>query len=100
MRIEVQSCGDFGDQTRAYAEYRVFSMLRNFGAAVRHASVTLAPEGEEHGERNNVVCRVTVTMTDDRHLETAARGRYAYGAIDRAAHRIRSLIAEQPLAVG
>ena len=42
MRIDVQD-GVYGDQTRAYAEYRIFSTLKNFGDIVRQATVTLTP---------------------------------------------------------
>lgn len=93
MRIDVQGRRDFGDQTRAYAEYRVFSMLRNVAGIVRHVSVTLAPDDHTHGGAGGVVCGVRITMTDGRRLETTARGRHAYGAIDRVAGRIRPLMA-------
>jgi hypothetical protein len=69
----------------------------------RHRAARLsdarAGRSQENGETDGVVCRVTVTMTNDQHLETVARGRHAYGAIDRAADRIRSLMANQSLAV-
>jgi ribosome-associated translation inhibitor RaiA len=92
MRIDVHGRRDFGDQTRAYAEYRVFSMLKNFGGVVRHVSVTLAQNDRQAGTRG-VVCRVRITLTNDRHLETRGSGRHPYGAIDRVAERIRPLMA-------
>jgi ribosome-associated translation inhibitor RaiA len=99
MRIEVEGRREFGEQTRAYAEYRVFSMLRNFDGIVQRVSVTLARDDHASGDGDEVVCRVTITMTNDRHLEAAARGHHPYGAIDEVASRIRSLMARRPSAV-
>lgn len=42
MRIEATDIGrTFGRQTRAYAEYRVFSSLAGFSDVVREAAVSL-----------------------------------------------------------
>jgi ribosome-associated translation inhibitor RaiA len=97
MRIEVHDLRGDGEQTRAYAEYRVFWTLKHFGDIVRHAFVTLMPADQDHG-RGGVVCRVTITMTNDRHVEATAHARHAYAAIDRVATRVQSLMARQPSA--
>ena len=99
MRIDVHDRGDFGDQTRAYAEYRVFSMLRNFSGVVRHVSVALAPDDRDNSSGEGVVCRTTLTMTNGGRLETLSRGRHACAAIDDAASRTRALMEGQPSAV-
>jgi|SoiMethySBSTD1v2_1073268.scaffolds.fasta_scaffold00205_5 ribosome-associated translation inhibitor RaiA len=93
MRIDVQD-GVYGDQTRAYAEYRIFSTLKNFGDIVRQATVTLTPSESTADARDEavVVCRVTIHMTHDRRAEAAATGRHPYGAIDRAAQRVELLM--------
>jgi hypothetical protein len=103
MRVEVLDSSRSGDQTRAYAEYRVFSTLSHFAASVRHALVTLAPAraggGGPPGE-TAVLCTVTVTMTDSRHAAASARGPNACGAIDLVASRLRSQIEQGALAPG
>lgn len=99
MRIDVQDLRRCGDQTRAYAEYRVFSTLKNFGDAVRHASVTLGPDESDDGGSGGIVCRATITMANGQHIEAVADGRHAYAAIDRVASRIQSLINPRPSAV-
>jgi hypothetical protein len=44
MRIAVTDIGrTFGRQTRAYAEYRIFSSLARFSDVVREANVALTP---------------------------------------------------------
>lgn len=99
MRIDVHAHCDCDDQTRAYAEYRVFSALRHFSDIVREATVMLMPTDADSTDRPGVACRVVITMTHDRHLETAARGRHAYAVIDRVAGRIQSLMDRQPSGV-
>jgi ribosome-associated translation inhibitor RaiA len=91
VRIEVQNRSDFGDQTRAYAEYRVFSTLRHFGDRVQHASVTLSPKPNDDGHAD-VVCSVSITMAHHQRVEASACARHAYGAIDRAADEVYQLM--------
>jgi ribosome-associated translation inhibitor RaiA len=85
MRIVVIDLGaGFGGQTRAYAEYRVFTSLARFGDHVDEARVSLTPppiEGQPP------VCRVAVATAGGRVLRVSARGRHVYEAIDRAAQR-------------
>ncbi len=89
MRITVDAA--YGDQTRAYAEYRLFSTLKHFGDLVQHATVTLTPDG-----RGAVVCRVVIEMANNRRTEAAAGGRHPYGAIDRVAQKLESSMQELP----
>ena len=99
MRIDVRDRHGCDDQTRAYAEYRVFSTLRHFADVVRHGVVTLAPGDPDAGDGGGLVCRVRITMTNGRHVEATARARHAYAAIDRVAARIQVLMERQLSAV-
>jgi hypothetical protein len=74
----------FGRQTRAYAEYRIFSGLATFGDVVRGATVSLAPGARDH----SVVCSVLVALDTGLPVEVSARGRHAYDAINRVADRL------------
>jgi hypothetical protein len=73
----------FGRQTRAYAVYRIFSSLARFSNVVREAEVSLAP-----GRGHRVLCSVVVRFEVDMPVRVTARGRHAYDAINRVAHRI------------
>jgi hypothetical protein len=85
MRIEVTEISrTFGRQTRAYAEYRIFSGLATFGDVVRGATVSLAPGGRDQ----SVMCSVRVALDTGLPVEVSARGRHAYDAINRAADRL------------
>ena len=85
MRIEVTDIGrTFGRQTRAYAEYRVFSSLAPFSDVVREATVSLTPAARGR----SVVCSVVVDVQTGVPVRAAARGRHAYDAINRAADRL------------
>jgi hypothetical protein len=85
MRIDVTDIArTFGRQTRAYAEYRIFSSLARFSDVVRQAAVSLTPAGRDH----TVVCFVVVSFEVGLPVRVTARGRHAYDAINRVAHRI------------
>jgi ribosome-associated translation inhibitor RaiA len=86
MRIAVTDVGRaFGRQTRAYAEYRVFSSLARFGEVVHEADVSLAPLARDGSAAR---CYVAVTLQDGRRMRVSAKGRHVYDAINRAALRI------------
>jgi ribosome-associated translation inhibitor RaiA len=86
MKISVTDVGStFGRQTRAYAEYRIFSSLARFSDVVRNADVSLTSKPTE-GSR--ALCVIVVTVTDGGRLHVRARGRHVYDAINRAAQRI------------
>jgi ribosome-associated translation inhibitor RaiA len=85
MRIAVTNVGRFGRQTRAYAEYRVFSSLARFSDVVRDATVSLT---SREAEGRSVECRVAVTIARGTQIRVSARGPHAYDAINRAAQRI------------
>jgi ribosome-associated translation inhibitor RaiA len=82
MRISVTDIGQtFGRQTRAYAEYRIFSTVARFSHAVHEAEVSLTP-GRPGGA---VRCLLSLTLNDASRLRVSARGRHVYDAINRAA---------------
>ena len=90
MRIAVTDIGrTFGRQTRAYAEYRIFSSLSRFGHVVRDVDVSLTSTA---GDESNALCVVIVTISSGIHLEVRAIGRHAYDAINRAAERIAAVV--------
>lgn len=90
MRIEVTARGsEFEDQTRAYAEFRVFSTLARFSEVVEHASITLR---RASADRHAVLCVVGVTLACGTRARISARGRHAYDAIDRAAGRVADVL--------
>ena len=87
MRIAVTAIGrTFGRQTRAYAEYRIFSSLARFSGVVDDVDVSLTSNRLSHAFKAH--CVVVVTVGDGSHLYVRARGRHAYDAINRAARRI------------
>jgi ribosome-associated translation inhibitor RaiA len=85
MKIDVTDiAGTFGRQTQAYAEYRVFSSLAYFSDIVREAAVSLTPAVSGH----SVVCSVLISLENGVPVRITTRGRHAYDAITRVAHRI------------
>ena len=96
MNIQVTDVArTFGRQTRAYAEYRIFASLARFSDVVREATVSLTPVPTGH----TVVCSVVLGVRTGESVRITARGRHAYEAINRAAHRIgRVLRRRSPLA--
>jgi len=85
MKISVTDIGcTFGRQTRAYAEYRIFSSVARFGTVVHEADVSLT--SARVGRRAR--CVVAVTVDAGGRLRVSARGRHVYDAINRAAERI------------
>ena len=74
----------FGRQTRAYAEYRIFSSLARFSDVVHEAGVSLTARRRGGAAR----CIVSVAVDDGGRLRVSARGRHVYDAINRAAERI------------
>jgi ribosome-associated translation inhibitor RaiA len=87
MRISVTDVAyAFGRQTRAYAEYQIFSTLARFSDVVRDADVSLTSSRPTEGPR--ALCVVVVTVADGGRVRVRARGRHVYDAINRAAQRI------------
>lgn len=86
MKIEVTDIGrTFGRQTRAYAEYRVFSSLARFADAVREVVVSVTPTARGHTVTSSVIVRLETGQS----VSVAARGRHPYDAIDRVAQQLR-----------
>lgn len=87
MRIAVTDIGlESGRQTRAYAEYRIFSSLARFSHAVHDVDVSLTSANRIDGPK--ALCVVVVTVGDGIRVQVRAGGRHAYDAINRAAQRI------------
>ena len=85
MTISVTDIGRaFGRQTRAYAEYRVFSSVARFSDVVHEARISLTSRRAVSATR----CVVSLTVHDGGRLRVSARGRHVYDAINRAAERI------------
>ena len=85
MKIKVTDVSRmFGRQTRAYAEYRIFSSLAAFSSVVRQVTVSLTPGATGH----SMDCSVLVGLHTGVPVHVTARGRHAYDAINRAADRL------------
>jgi ribosome-associated translation inhibitor RaiA len=85
MRISVTDIGrTFGRQTRAYAEYRIFTSVAPFGDVVQEAEVSLTSRRAGGAAQ----CVVAITADEGCRLRVSARGQHVYDAINRAAERI------------
>jgi hypothetical protein len=96
----------FDRQTRAYAEYRVFSALTPAAAGTTSISITLGREHDDaatHGAP--AACLVRLIADNGEVLETRAAAHHPYAAIDRAtelmlaalqdrAARVRALVSD------
>ena len=96
MRIDVHDAGNhFDNQTRAYAEYRVFSSLATLADIVRDVGVDLAraadPE-QTSTAHDTFACRVSVRLRSGRLMDVVTRAQHAYQAIDRAARHIATVV--------
>jgi ribosome-associated translation inhibitor RaiA len=77
------------DQTRAYAEYKVFSSLAPRARAIDRVEVLLAEQSSgQNGSETE--CAVTVHLAGGGSVHAKARASGAYAAIDRAALRIET----------
>ena len=85
MKIEVTDISrTFGRQTRAYAEYRIFSSLAAFSNVVRQVTVSLTSSATGH----SVECSVLVGLQTGVPVQVTSSGHHAYDAINRAADRL------------
>lgn len=95
MRIDVHGTGHhFDDQTRAYAEYRVFSTLAPLADVVEQVGISLvraAAARETSTARDVYACSVSITLRSGRQLGVASLARHAYMAIDCAARDIATV---------
>ena len=91
MRIEVVGADTISQQARAYAEYRVFAALIQFGGAakVQRARVALGP-GDRGRGGDSVACTVTVALDRAKSFRIRTTGPHAYAAINRAVERLRT----------
>lgn len=101
MRIDVHDSGNhFDDQTRAYAEYRVFSTLANLGDVVQEVGVDLARTGdaaETPTVRDAFACSVSIRLRSGREVDVASHGQHPYEAIDRAARQVATVLSSREL---
>ena len=88
MRILVRAGEGFSVQTRAYAEYRVFSSLARFGADVCETTVSLEPPRVGA----YAACQIAVSLCSGIRVRVRARGRHLHVAIDKAAGRAGHLV--------
>lgn len=81
LRIAVSGVGpDIDGQTRAYAEYRLFSRLAGAPDIVDHALVALRGGGSQGAAR----CAITITLRSGELCTASARAQHIYDAIDQA----------------
>jgi ribosome-associated translation inhibitor RaiA len=85
MQISVVNNIAATEQTRAYAEYRVFSGVAFFSRLVQDVEVRL---DSSNADGVDVFCVVSVQTTSGERAWVRARGRHAYDAINRAADRM------------
>lgn len=91
MRVHVVDEGGWDSaQARAYAEYRLFAALAQYGSLVQGAQIVLRYEGEEGPAA--FLCRMAVTLERPGVVRTRVCAPHAYAAIDRAVERIGRLI--------
>ena len=89
MRVSVTDIGcAFSRQTRAYAEYRIFSCVVPFSGVVHQAGVSLTSRRAGGSAR----CVVSLTVNDGGRVRVSAGGRHVYDAINRAAARISEVL--------
>ena len=95
MRIDIHDEGNhFAEQTRVYAEYRVFSALVNRSDVVRHATVRLSRARGDgvRDKTDRVSCSVSITLETGRQVDLATRGQHPHAAIDHLARRIAAAL--------
>lgn len=93
IRIDVSSAGGPLDgQTRAYAEYRLFSRLAPARAAVDYATIALVDPPPAGGDTSQpardvaprAICTISITLHHGKRVRVSARAPHIYDAIDRA----------------
>lgn len=94
MQIEVIGDDSSSAQARTYAEYRVFAVLSRYTETVRCADV-LITRAEASGMRDRVACAITVMLHPSGVARARATGDHTYAAINRAAERLRDLMARR-----
>ena len=74
-------------QTRAYAEYRVFSALASYAEQVEQVHVVMASRADT--DDRFISCVVEVSVQSGRVLRARGRALHAYAAVECAAQRVR-----------
>lgn len=101
MRIQVLGDDTISQQTRTYAEYRVFAALTQLASAgeVRDARVDLRRRNRS-GDGDSVTCMVTVTFAGSNPMRVRTTGDHPYAAINSAVERLRSACASERIEWG
>jgi hypothetical protein len=94
MHVDVIGDAAITEQTRAYAEYRMFATLARFSRAIRDVRVTIK-KARSRGSVRNIACEVTVTLDPSGSAHARVSGPEACVIIDRAAERIGPRVYEQ-----
>ena len=85
MKIGVSATGDgIGPQTRAYAEYRLFSRLAAADERVTGAAIALIGTSGQDGRPRLAVCSISLHLNHGGHVRVSARAPHIYDAIDQA----------------
>jgi ribosome-associated translation inhibitor RaiA len=80
------------EQTRAYAEYRVFASAAPYSRLVREVEVVVSANA---GDAPAVLCDVRVQLDSGPRVNVHARGGHAYEAINRAADRVSQQLSKR-----
>jgi ribosome-associated translation inhibitor RaiA len=92
MTIRVNDSVGGSEQTRAYAEYRVFASLAPYSRLVREVEVAVSANA---GDAPAVLCDVRVQLDSGPRVNVHARGGHAYEAINRAADRVTQQLSKR-----
>ena len=79
------------DQLRAYTEYRLFKSVARYRNLIRGVAVSLRQHG---GSADCFFCSVIVDLGPSGRIKTQSRGRHPNAAIDGAADRTASVLAQ------
>jgi ribosome-associated translation inhibitor RaiA len=90
MRIKVSGVNVVvSNESRRYAEYRLFTSIAPHDSVIRAVDVTLGCDSFSH---RPFICTVTVELGASGRIKTQARAAYPSAAIDRAAERAAWLL--------
>jgi hypothetical protein len=95
MRMQVSATIDgFDEQTRAYAEFRMFSALARFTREIDTATLVLTGDATPP---QAVTCQVSIAFRGGGRLRIRARGGHAYDAINRTIARVGDVLHDERL---
>jgi ribosome-associated translation inhibitor RaiA len=94
IAIDVVGDSEIPQQTRTYAEYRMFAILTKHHARPRQARLALRSV-EPQGACRFCECDIALHFRDGVIVSVAVRGPHPYAAINRAIDRIDAALAER-----